>query len=59
MSIPVQSKESLLFVIDELAKETKLAQDAPFHTVKKHIARIAVLQQKFNTLIARAVCYGK
>jgi hypothetical protein len=57
--LPNESRENLLFLIQEMSKETKLAEKAPLYAVKKHLERLGKLQLRFNGAIAKAVCYGK
>ncbi|MGV2873509.1 hypothetical protein [Colwellia sp. E150_009] len=54
-----ESKKELLFLIQEMSKETELAEKAQLFAVKKHLERLGKLQLRFNGVIARAVCYGK
>lgn len=59
MKASPETKASLLHLIEELNKESKLAEKAPLFAVKKHVQRIGSLQIRFNAQVARVLCYGE
>lgn len=59
MNITDENKKTLLFLVEELNKETKLAKAASLMSARKHIERIGILQLRFNAVVAKVFCYGQ
>ncbi|WP_286269537.1 hypothetical protein [Thalassotalea hakodatensis] len=59
MQISKEAKDSLLFLVSELHAETKIAKSASIMNARKHVERVADLQNRFNATLAKALCYGE
>lgn len=59
MKLEKTARDSLLWLVSELHKETKLANAASMLGVKKHLERIGNLQLRLNGEIVKVLCYGE
>ncbi len=59
MNVSDENKKTMLFLVEELNKETKLAKAASMMSARKHIERIGMLQLRFNAVLAKVLCYGQ
>jgi len=59
MQLSDENKKTILFLVEELNKETKLAKEASLMSARKHIERIGALQLRYNAVIAKVLCYGQ